>query len=174
MHDFWKLKMKFDPNKHHRRSIRLKDYDYSQAGAYFITPCVQNRRHLFGEIKDNVMICNAFGEIAYEVWQFMPERYDNIELGKFVIMPNHTHHILIINSDDNEKTLGEIVGAYKSLFVHHCLEYIKENDLNIHLGKVWQRNYYEHIIRNEKSYDCISNYIVNNPQNWDNDTFSSR
>ena len=83
--------MKFDPNKHHRRSIRLKDYDYSQAGAYFITPCVQNRQHLFGEIKDNVMICNAFGEIAYEVWQFMPERYDNIELGEFVIMPNHVH-----------------------------------------------------------------------------------
>ena len=164
---------KYDPNKHHRRSIRLQDYDYSQEGAYFITPCVQNKWHLFGEIKDGVMICNAFGEIAYEVWQFMPERYEHIELGEFVIMPNHTHHILIINSDDNVKTLGEIVGAYKSLLVHHCLEYIKENDLDIQLGKVWQRNYWEHIIKNERSFDNISNYIVNNPKNWDNDKLRS-
>jgi putative transposase len=144
--------MNFDPNQHHRRSIRLKGYDYSQAGAYFITPCVIDRRHLFGEIQNGAMILNEFGKIAHELWTFMPEHFDNIELGEFVIMPNHTHHILIINSDDNVKTLGEIVGAYKSLFIHHSLEYIKENDLDIRLGKVWQRNYWEHIIRNERAY----------------------
>lgn len=161
--------MKYDPNKHHRRSIRLDGYDYSREGAYFITPCVKDRRHLFGEIENGAMILNEFGIIAHEIWQFLPERYEHIELGEFVIMPNHTHHIFIINSNDNIKYLGEIVGAYKSLVVHHYLEYIKENDLDIQLGKVWQRNYWEHIIRNERSFDNISNYIVNNPQNWDKD-----
>jgi putative transposase len=162
--------MNYDPNKHNRRSIRLKDYDYSQAGAYFITPCIKNRRHFFGEIQEEKMILNDFGLIAHELWSFMPERYDNIELGEFIIMPNHTHHILIINSDDNVKTLGDIVGAYKSLVVHHCLEFIKENDMDIRIGKIWQRNYWEHIIRNQKAFDNITNYIINNPKNWDKDS----
>ena len=161
--------MKYNPNSHNRHSLRLQGYDYAQAGAYFITPCVVAKAHLFGEIEDGKMCYNAFGNIAYEVWQFMPERYKHIELGEFVIMPNHTHHILIINSNDNQKTLSDIVGAYKSLVIHHCLEYIKENDLGIQLGNVWQRNYHDHIIRNERSYDIISNYIVNNPMNWDKD-----
>jgi putative transposase len=161
--------MKYDPQIHHRRSIRLKGYDYAQAGAYFITPCVQDKKHIFGEIKENEMICNAFGQIAYEQWELIPERFEGTELGAFIIMPNHTHHILIIKSDDNVKKIGEIVGAYKSLVVHHCLKYIKENDLDIQLGKIWQRDYWEHIIRDERSYDNITNYIVNNPMNWNND-----
>jgi putative transposase len=161
--------MKYNPKQHHRRSIRLKNYDYSQVGAYFITPCVEAGNHLFGEIEENEMICNAFGQIAYNTWDNITTNFENIELDAFVVMPNHTHHILIINSDDNIKTLGEIVGAYKSLVVHNCLNYIKENDLDIQLGKVWQRNYWEHIIRDERSYDYISDYIVNNPMNWDKD-----
>jgi putative transposase len=164
--------MKYDPKLHHRRSIRLKGYDYAQAGAYFITPCVQGKKHLFGEIKENEMICNAFGQIAYDTWGNITSNFENIELGAFVIMPNHTHHILIIKSDDNVKTLGEIVGAYKSLVVHHCLEYIEENNLDIRLGKVWQRNYWEHIIHDERSFHNITNYIVNNPKNWNNDMLS--
>jgi putative transposase len=165
--------MKYDPKLHHRRSIRLKGYNYAQAGAYFITLCVQGKKHLFGEIKENEMICNALGQIAYDTWGNITSNFENIELGAFVIMPNHTHHILIIKSDDNIKTLGEIVGAYKSLVVHTCLQHIKENDLGIQLGKVWQRNYYEHIIRDERSYDYISNYIVNNPMNWEKDKLRS-
>ena len=115
------------------------------------------------------MICNAFGQIAYDTWENITSNFEHIELGAFVVMPNHTHHILIIRSDNNEKRLGEIVGAYKSLVIHNCLKHIKDNDLNIQLGKVWQRNYYEHIIRNERSFDYITNYIINNPSNWDKD-----
>ncbi|MBK8491294.1 MAG: hypothetical protein IPL49_10495 [Saprospirales bacterium] len=89
--------MKFNPKIHHRRSIRLRGYDYSQGGAYFITICTKDRRHLFGRVDKGEMILNAFGQIAHREWEKLSDRWGHVELGAFQIMPNHMHGILIIH-----------------------------------------------------------------------------
>jgi len=192
--------MKYNPQIHHRRSIRLKGYDYSQVGAYFITICCKDRECRFGKIvgaslADAQMELNEYGTIAYNEWIKLPERFTNFELDVFQIMPNHMHGIILLNdvgatlavvpnniSGENialtEKsagvnsaptTIGNIVGAYKSLVANACLEIFKMK--NETMGKLWQRNFYEHIIGNEQSYQTISDYIINNPSKWNDDKF---
>ena len=188
--------MKYNPEIHHRRSVRLKNYDYSQAGAYFITICTQNRECLFGEIIDAKMGLNEYGTIAKNEWVKLTHRYPNIELDVFQIMPNHMHGIIalvgatlavaqndsvaqnemIVGNDIRAgaspaptKTVGDIIGAYKSLVANGCLDIFKTK--NETMGKLWQRNYHEHIIRDEQSYHRISEYIINNPENWTDDKF---
>jgi len=193
-----------------RHSIRLKGYDYSHAGLYFVTICTQNRQHLFGDVCDGEMVLNEFGRIVNDEWQKIPKRYPNVSLGVFQIMPNHIHGIISLNDNsknhvgaalavahvgdcqradgnDNKRagtmidaragaspaptTVGQIIGAYKSLVTMKCLEIFKSK--NKYMGKLWQRNYHEHIIRNNRSYQYIANYIINNPANWDNDTLNA-
>ncbi|MDR6195380.1 transposase [Siphonobacter sp. SORGH_AS_0500] len=144
--------IRYNPAIHHRRSIRLKGYDYSQAGLYFITICVQNRECLFGEILKGELFLNEAGQMVVSQWSALPERFKNIVLHEFVVMPNHFHAILEI----------ETVGA--TLVVASSAKNWRSFN-----GKLWQRNYWEHIIRNEQSYQTISNYIVNNPLNWETD-----
>ena len=265
---------KYNPQIHHRRSIRLKGYDYTQAGAYFITLCTHNRQPFFGSIEpvgagftpaldgseangfgigasptptemptgqneengftpaldgseangfgigasltpteiptgqneengftpieDAQMNLNAFGQIAYEQWQKIPERFHNVELAEFVIMPNHIHGILIIHEPvgadgvgagftpaldsadagpgvgasptptvTTRAAVGDIIGAYKSIVANECLKIFKSH--NETMGKLWQRNYYEHIIRDETAYRKIAEYIRNNPARWEMD-----
>ncbi len=175
---------KYDPRIHHRRSVRLRGYDYSQAGAYFVTICAQGRRCLFGEIHEKEMYLNEFGQIAYDEWEKLPERWKHLELGAFQIMPNHMHGIFIIQSVEeevdlsnpklqwaNKPTLGQVVGAYCSIVSTQCFEFMRQNEPNEYLGKVWQRGFHEHIIRDMVSFDKISNYIITNPENWENDKF---
>lgn len=183
---------RYNPNIHHRKSIRLKGYDYSQAGLYFITICVHNRQCLFGEIVNDEMILNNFGNIAHNHWEKLSERFQNFELDVFQIMPNHMHGIIFLTNpvgagftpapNDGAPapngvtarvtpTIGDIVGAYKSLVSNECLAIFKQKFPNDYMGKLWQRNYHEHIIRDEQSYHRIANYIINNPQNWKNDKF---
>jgi REP element-mobilizing transposase RayT len=170
-----------------RHSIRLSGYDYSQAGAYFVTICTLNRRLLFGEIHDGEMHLNAFGRMASAQWLLLAYHFTNLELGEFVIMPNHVHGILVITgrgeaSPDNLSfpsnlpfkdasplrpngtlpgSIGAIIQNFKS---------ITSRKINLHSGKskerFWQRNYYEHIIRNEQDMLTITDYILANPQNW--------
>jgi REP element-mobilizing transposase RayT len=201
--------MSYNPNLHHRRSIRLKGYDYSQAGLYFITICCQDRICRFGEIENGEMILNEYGQIAYDEWAKLPERYPHASIDVFQIMPNHVHGIIVLDDvipavvgatlavaldnathdnwaragaspaptpvapNDNaiaqNTTVGDIIGAYKSLVMNECLKTYKSR--NEFMGKFWQRNYYEHIIRNEQSYQNISNYIIHNPENWTDDRF---
>ena len=161
--------------KYHRQSIRLKDYDYSQAGAYFITICTHNRKLYFEKY------CRL-RNLVKKQWDNIPHRFKNVELDEFVIMPNHIHCIIVISFDKfvgatlavakkyragarPAPTIGEIVGGYKSLCVHYWLEYIKNNNCAI-VGKFWQRNYYEHIIRNREELYRIREYIINNPSRW--------
>jgi REP element-mobilizing transposase RayT len=204
--------MAYNPKIHHRRSIRLKGYDYSKAGAYFITLCCQDMKHRFGKIENGEMILNENGKIAYNEWAKLPSRFPNMELDVFQIMPNHIHGILIVvdapvgtplagvqniinencdvfinencdvfineNCDETigagaspaRTTIGDIVGAYKSLVFNACLDIYKSK--NERMGKLWLRNYYEIIIRNEFSYQNISNYIINNPAKWKEDKFN--
>lgn len=188
--------MSYDPKIHHRRSIRLKGYDYSLAGLYFITICCQDMKCRFGNIENDEMVLNEFGSVAQNEWIKLTARFPNFELDVFQIMPNHMHGIISLNdfvvgagftpAQNNvgagftpahrtragvnpAPTIGDIVGSYKSLVANECLKIYKSN--NEIMGKLWQRDYYEHIIRNETSYKRISKYIINNPQQWDADKF---
>ncbi|MDY6024928.1 transposase [Bergeyella zoohelcum] len=195
---------KYNPDKHKRRSIRLKGYDYSREGLYFITICCQNRAHYFGEIINEEMQLNEIGEIAQKCWRDIPNHFKNVLLHTFVVMPNHIHGIIEIVTpvganqhlpynetvnqhlphnetanyhlpDDNRakdisplrgtsNTIGSIVRGFKI----GVTKWVRSNT-NIH--QIWQRNYYEHIIRNEASYFRIHEYIENNPAKWTEDCF---
>ena len=112
------------------------------------------------------------GEICLNVWQSLPNRFPTVELDVMVIMPNHMHGIVAVNLDDPEEgpTLGDVIGAFQSLVFHQYYQWVKENNVQTK-AKFWQRNYYEHIIRNEKDWERIRNYITENPMNWSDDTY---
>lgn len=162
--------MKFDPKIHHRRSIRLQGYDYSQSGAYYVTIVTHGRECLFGEVVNGAMQLNEYGKIVEFTWNDLVNHVNGIELDVFVVMPNHVHGIVVIVGAGSEpaptpnKPLSEIVRQFKTFSARRI------NDLRNTRGiPVWQRNYYEHIIRDEKSYQRISEYIINNPVQWQQD-----
>ena len=159
---------KYDSNKHHRRSIHLKEYDYSQPGAYFVTIVTQGRLPLFGKIVDGEMRLNEVGRMVEKVWLSMPERFPSVALGAFVVMPNHFHGDLIIIGE-NSITLGQIIGAFKSITTHEYILGVKNLGWPAFEKRIWQRNYYEHIIRNEAEADRIEGYIESNPARWNDD-----
>ena len=171
--------MKYDPQKHHRRSIRLKGYDYTQPGAYFITFCSYQRAHIFGEVVNGEMILNDVGKIARDEWFKTAELRSYVKLyeDEFVIMPNHGHGIIWIVDEagirqrrvPTSESFGKpvkgsiptIVRAYKS-----AVTYAVNAAENQRGAVLWQKNYYEHIIRNDRELNNIYWYIVNNPLNW--------
>jgi len=179
--------IKFDPQKHHRRSIRLPHYDYTQAGAYFVTIVAWHRECLFGEIRNGEMMLSRYGEIVQKWWTEIPVHFPNVETGAFIIMPNHVHGIILIEErrgtvpvpDDDiyphikggetpplrMPTLGQIVAYFK-------YKSTKEMNLADNTGtvtKFWQRNYYEHIIRDDIDLHNKADYIDSNPLLWDQD-----
>ena len=204
----------YNPNIHHRRSIRLKGYDYSQAGLYFITICCQDRACLFGGVVKGEMILNDAGMMVENEWNQLHERFTNIQLHEYIVMPNHFHAILeivgatlVVAAPNGEtvspngetvspngetvspngetekgqpqgvaptqknKTVGDMVGAFKSIVTVEYIRGVKNWGWAPFNGKLWQRNYHEHIIRNEQSYQRISDYIINNPTKWIEDKF---
>jgi putative transposase len=179
-------------NKYRIESTRLTNWDYRSIGAYFITICTHNREHYFGEIENGKMILSNIGVLANVFWYEIKNHSKNIELGEFVIMPNHIHGILIVNnmdlnaealhatplhatplqSDKNEQmskispksnSISTIIRPYKSAVTKHA------NRLNFEFK--WQTRFHDHIIRDQKSFNNISNYIINNPSNWGIDKF---
>lgn len=206
--------MPYNPEIRKRKSIRLKGYDYSQKGLYFITICCQNRESFFGEIAgaENLsplhtpeMILNDAGQIANKYWLQIPDHFPNAVLHEHIVMPNHVHGIIELTADNivgtenfpplqkidafnvgvenfqplQEKrnkfqkmiprSVGSIVKGFK-IGVTKYFRHTMPNDFPPD-RPVWQRNYYEHIIRNEQSYTTISNYINNNPAKWQTDKF---
>ena len=177
----------YNPNIHHRHSIRLKGYDYSQAGLYFITICVKDRECLFGEIIDGKMNLNDAGIMVENEWLKITARFPNVQLHQYIVMPNHFHTIMEItagatlvvdhdNSRDHDNnrtttrvaptvTVGGVIGAFQSIVTVEYIRGVKNLGWQLFNGKLFQRNYYEHIIRNEQSYQRISKYIINNPKN---------
>jgi len=195
---------KFDPQntltgtRHHRRSIRLKGYDYSQAGGYYVTIVTWHRECLFGEVVNKEMILNKVGKIVEWEWLELPKRFSYIELGAYMVMPNHFHGILFIhetvgatrqgqiNSQTGSEplqtntsvgmdgsplprgpkpaSLGAILAQFKSRATKRIWKIPEFKETPI-----WQRNYYEHIIRNAVELERISVYIRNNPSQWDRD-----
>jgi len=184
--------MENDPSYyHHRRSIRLQGYNYSQAGAYFITIVTNNRECLFGEIKNGTMILNDTGKIAQQCWLEIPNHFPNAELDEFVIMPNHIHGIIVLNNivgvqnnagvqndvgvqnfeplqkqNQYQKIIPKSVGSIVRGFKIGVTKWFRHN---IKIYIVWQRNYYEHIIRTEDDLKRIRQYIIDNPLNWKSD-----
>ncbi len=169
-----------NPNAHNRRPIRLHGYDYRQAGAYFVTICTHNRAPLFGEIQGDTMRLNEAGKIAEKVWRGIPDHFDNVDIDAFIVMPNHVHGIIVITHtrvgarhasplhhahQPSKGTLGTIVGSYKSA-VSKQINRMRDTPGS----PVWQRNYYEHIIRNESALHDIRHYIIHNPAKWAEDT----
>ena len=179
--------------KTRKNSLRLNNYNYSWAGAYFITICSYKKESLFGKIDDHSMQLNNFGNILQRCWDQIPGKYKNIKLGNFVIMPNHIHGIIWIveaihESPETKQTihkssykngvirelplqverrkmlLSKIIGRFKmnsSKLINNI-----RNSTGAH---IWQRGYYDHIIRNDEDLNNIKQYIQNNPQNWDKD-----
>jgi putative transposase len=180
--------MKYNPDIHHRRSVRLKGYDYSKKGLYFITICIQNYLCLFGNIKKGEMKLNNAGLMIKHQWQALIHRFDKIKLHEFIVMPNHFHGIVefvgaplvgvqnTVPSTSGQPqgiapTVGDVVGVYKSLTTNDYIQNVKQNNWQRFNKKLWQRNYYEHIIRDEISYHQISEYIQTNPLKWGDDTY---
>lgn len=159
--------MKYNPAIHHRRSIRLRGYDYTQVGAYFVTICTQNRECSLGEIVNGEMRLNDAGWMVVAQWCAMGQRFPDIALGDYVVMPNHIHGIVTIvasqNPTSHAPTLGEVVRAFKAVATRGVRQSVAS-------GFGWQRNYYEHIIRDEVDLSRICEYIGNNPAQWELDS----
>ena len=175
-----------------RRNLRLRDYDYAQAGFYFVTICVQYRQCLFGEIIDGTMQLNSAGILVKKAWLELPRHYPHVVLDQFTIMPNHFHGIVTLTDADTvvaglkpdvragfkpdvraglkpaptkRHEFPEIIRAFKTFSARHI------NEMRQTPGtSVWQRNYYEHVIRNEADYERIAEYVENNPAKWEEDS----
>jgi putative transposase len=170
--------MKYNPDIHRRRSIRLAGYDYSQCGYYFITVCTQKRRCLFGEIEKDKMILNDAGQMISRWWNELKNKYANIEIGEYVVMPNHCHGIInIVGTADGEvqgRPIYKMVQWFKTMTTNEYIHNVKQNHWEPFDGKLWQRNYYEQIVRDETSLRRICEYIANNPCQWQQDKLFMR
>jgi putative transposase len=161
---------------HHRKSIRLKEYDYSTPGEYFITICTRNLVCILGEIVDGEMRLSKAGIIVKQCWEEIPKHFQNVELDEHIVMPNHIHGIIILTEpvgaihesplrmtqyQRRTMKLSKIIGRFK-------ITAAKEINLLCRTPghSVWERNYYEHIIRNKKNLNNIRDYIANNPIQW--------
>ena len=212
----------YNPNIHHRRSIRLQGYDYASEGLYYVTMCVQNRDCLFGEIKNNEMVLNDAGRMVEKWYHKIPSKFPDIICHEMVIMPNHFHciwenaglhgassvgahpcvrppkqnmesstptNIVIDDCDGKEgahagaplqdtdlgthmgSPLSMVVRWFKTMSTNEYIRGVNELGWTPFERKLWQRNYYEHIIRDDASLLNIVNYIENNPANWQDDDF---
>jgi putative transposase len=172
-----------------RKSIRLKGYDYTQAGAYFITICTKDRRNRFGTVREGIMQMSSVGRIVQKCWNLLPVHFPNVQVDAFMVMPNHVHGIVVILDDPPDfkslsrgggvhlntptggyyshisprsGSLSVIIRTFKAAVTTWCWR-------NGHTAFAWQRGYYDHIIRNERSLARIREYIVSNPTRWEYD-----
>jgi putative transposase len=208
----------YNPNNHHRKSIRLRGYDYSGSGLYYITICTFDKICLFGKINNTTnikfttcvrhqVILSTAGEIANSCWMSIPEHFPNAILHEYIVMPNHVHGIIELSKksvgsvgvenfqplqslpdisrnvgvqnfeplhnepqrrNEYQKIIPHSIGSIVRGFKTGVTKWIRNNT---DIEKIWQRNYYEHIIRNDHSYEQIADYILENPDNWQNDDF---
>ena len=206
--------MTYNPDKHHRRSIRLKGYDYTQAGAYFVTIVTQGRACLFGRVVDGDMHLNDAGQMIERWWSALSNKFPRVIPDAAIVMPNHFHGIIVITDgpiDDNDDDavgadqrvrpmpgtradggthtgvplrvcpetgaarpsfdagVPQIVQWFKTMTTNAYIRGVKTLGWAPFPGKLWQRNYYEHIIRDENAHHRIRHYIINNPAQWNAD-----
>ncbi len=186
-----------------RKSIRLKDYDYAQQGTYYVTVCANDRKCVFGDVGNGKMVLNDAGNMVTHDWNQLPDRFPNIEMDEFIVMPNHLHGVIVIvgkheitddvgaplvgalnDMDDRAgtrqrapikgaPTVGEIIGVFKSLTTNEYIRNVKINNWPSFNRQLWQRNFYEHVIRTESDLTRIREYIINNPTQWEDDEYFS-
>jgi REP element-mobilizing transposase RayT len=176
--------VKFDPKVHHRRSIRLKEYDYAQAGGYYVTIVASHRELLFGEVVNGEMRLNERGKIADACWREIPNHFPNVELGAHMIMPNHMHGIILITDDHRrgaiyraptendaniEKFGKPVKGSLPTIIRTYKAAVTRLIGRELNETGIWQRNYYEHILRDETDLQNKTDYIEANPLLWDQD-----
>ena len=196
--------MSYDPDRHHRRSIRLRNYDYSSAGAYFVTILVKDRECLLGQVADGEMRLSEIGEVVRAIWESLPERYPGVELDESVIMPNHMHGIIVITPEaeqaavadwDARRSAREVRAVHepplrapplrspaptalerRRMLLPKIVGYFKMNTAkranqirSMPGAPFWQRDYYEHVIRDEYDLQRIRDYIAGNPLKWELD-----
>lgn len=204
--------IKYDPNIHHRRSIRLKGYDYSRAGLYFITICCQDRICRFGDVVNGEMVLNDAGKMIAKWYFELGNKYPDKQCREMIVMPNHIHCIVenktlddaiadgrvghngVTNAHvmdahvgtslrgrpdtqygiDNQKygaTIGNAMDWFKTMTTNEYIRGVKTMNWKTFNRRLWQRNYWERIIRNQKAYHRIAEYILNNPEKWRADIF---
>lgn len=164
--------------EHRRRSIRLKAYDYSSPGSYFITICVQDRSCVLGNVEDATCALTPAGTMVEAKWNAIPERFAMVELGPYVIMPNHLHGLIHINAphpDDSSPdtpslSIGSMIQWFKTGTTYDYIAGVNHQGWPPFNKRLWQRNYWEHIVRNEKEYVRITEYIEANPHLWNTDS----
>jgi putative transposase len=189
--------MNYDPDKHHRRSIRMRGYGYAQEGVYFVTVCAQDRQCLFGEVVDGEIRLNDAGRMVQAVWKELSIHYPGVEGDGFVVMPNHIHGVIILVGagpracpDEGPRvmvgpracpekgqpqgvaptlSLPDVVHRFKTLTTKRYADGVKQLGWIPFDRRLWQRNYYEHIIRDEESLSRIRQYILDNPARWEFD-----
>ena len=178
----------------HRRSIRLREYDYHQAGAYFVTIVAQDRRCLFGDVAAAKMQLNAAGQMVQAVWDELSTHYRSVETDLFVVMPNHIHGVIVLvgagpcacpesggqpqgvaptnarsANHDVALSLPDVLHRFKTLTTQRYVVGVKEHGWVRFNSRLWQRNYFEHVIRDEDSLNRIRQYINDNPARWEFD-----
>jgi putative transposase len=177
----------YDPTRHHRRSIRLPAYDYAQPGAYFVTVCTQNRECVFGQVVEGQMIVSDPGQMVESVWRQLP-RYHGVDVDAFAVMPNHVHGIIVLvgagpvgagpracpdmgrpQEVAPTMSLPDVVHRFKSLTTARYRKGVLQDGWQPFPGRLWQRNYYEHVIRDEEELNRIRQYIIDNPASWEDD-----
>jgi REP element-mobilizing transposase RayT len=218
------MSTRYDPERHHRRSIRLDGYDYRGGGGYFITIVTQDRGCVFGDVVNGAMRLNAAGQMAQTVWNELPAYYSGVDIDAFVIMPNHIHGIAVVApavgvgaapcgrpdpcrrpapDDDGQPhaidhplppgppqgvacregqpqgvaptlSLADVVHRYKTMTTKRYVDGVRQSGWAPFPGRLWQRNYYEHIIRNEESMRRFRQYILDNPARWPDDAENPR
>ncbi len=169
-----------------RKANRLKDYDYSKDGYYFVTICTQDREEYFGTIDNEDMILNDAGKMVLKIWNQIPIFYKGIEIDIFQIMPNHIHGIIIINHTSNivqidpsvcpqtvdacsSLSLSDITQRFKTMTTKQYTDGVKQKGWKSYNKKLWQRSFYDHILRDNESLNNVRKYITENPLKWDSD-----
>ncbi|HSG04948.1 MAG TPA: transposase [Nitrospiria bacterium] len=187
------MPFRFNSDIHHRRSIRLAAYDYSKAGAYYVTVCSQDRECLFGSAVGGETKLNEPGRMVERWWLKLNAKFENVETDAYVVMPNHFHGIIIINNPalcvgaapcgrpnqsagkghphGGAPTLGNIMDWFKTMTTNEYIRRIKSNNWPPFNKRLWQRNYYEHVIRSETELGKIREYIEGNPAQWNEDEY---
>lgn len=157
-------------SRHTRRTLRLCDYDYSRSGAYFITICVQDRLCLFGDVVEENVQLNASGEMVLHWWLELPRKYTHGLVDDVIVMPNHLRGVILINDYSTEPdppqaeaSLGAIVGWFKTMTTNAYIRQVRESAWQPFHLRLWQRNYFEHIIRSERAHHRLRTYIATNP-----------
>ena len=176
--------MKYEPEKHHRHSLRLKNFDYAQTGAYFVTVVTQHRICLFSDIINSEAQLSAAGTMLQAVWSELPIHYSGIKTDVFVVMPNHFHGIIFLVGATprgcpspgqaqglvpTAMSLPDVLHRFKTLATKRYTDGVKQSGWSPFAGRLWQRNYYEHVIRDEESLNRIRQYIADNPMHWEFD-----